>query len=187
MRRDGRGLLVLGSAMSELERSGGGVSLRPQGRPGGRPQRRDRLATVREPQPGPCCRADRNLEINSALPATPIRVNLQFWNVQSSSPTAPIMTALDEGNSHRSESKSPSNPQSLICVLRWPLPPRPLAACLRAGRHRGRASPSRRAGDQRPQASSNIASPAVPPMCPTHRSAAVIHGQPRSLPMSAEL
>jgi hypothetical protein len=25
MRRDGRGLLVLGSAMSELERSGGGV------------------------------------------------------------------------------------------------------------------------------------------------------------------
>ena len=30
-------------------------------------------------------------------------------------------------------------------------------------------------------------SPAVPPTCPKHRSTAVIHGQPRSLPMPSEL
>jgi hypothetical protein len=30
-------------------------------------------------------------------------------------------------------------------------------------------------------------SPAVPPTCPTHRSAAVIHGQPRFVPMPADL
>jgi len=36
-----------------------------------------------------------------------------------------------------------------------------------------------------PRAASS--SPAVPPTCPNHRSAAVIHGQPRSIPMSAEL
>jgi hypothetical protein len=30
-------------------------------------------------------------------------------------------------------------------------------------------------------------SPAVPPTCPKHRSAPVIHGQPRSMPMPAKL
>jgi hypothetical protein len=56
-----------------------------------------------------------------------------------------------------------------------------------AGGHRGRALRSGRAGDHRRQAPSNVVLTGHAPKCPKHRSAAVIHGQPRSVPMPFEL
>jgi hypothetical protein len=57
----------------------------------------------------------------------------------------------------------------------------PPGSCPPGGGHRGRASPSTRAGNRYLQVRASSFSPAVPPACHKQRSRAVSSGQPRSL------
>jgi hypothetical protein len=63
----------------------------------------------------------------------------------------------------------------------------PAAPANEASGRPGLASPSGRAGDRRRQLGATSSSSAVPPKCPKHRSPEVIHGQPRFMPMPADL
>jgi hypothetical protein len=63
----------------------------------------------------------------------------------------------------------------------------PPGSCPRGGGHRGRASPSTRAGNRYLQVRASSFSPAVPPACHKQRSRAVCSGQSRSLETTVAL
>ena len=75
-----------------------------------------------------------------------------------------------ETHTHTAEFESPDPPAAS-----------PPGSCPRGGGHRGRASPSTRAGSHRRQVGASSFSPAVPPACHKQRARAVCIGHSRSV------